>query len=90
MKMKAIVPLPLLALLTVAVDAQEREATGRSAPSADSDRSQIVGHWVAEKTSSSGLGSVWEFKPDGTLAAAAATRAVRQGRRGSGRSPDPR
>jgi len=67
MKMKAIVTLPLLALLTLAVDAQEREATGGTAPSADSDRSQIVGHWVAEKTSSSGLGSVWEFKPDGTL-----------------------
>ena len=26
-----------------------------------------VGHWVAEHTSSGGIGSWWDFRPDGTL-----------------------
>lgn len=55
--MKRIAALSLLALLTGA--------------SAGLSQSAIVGHWVPERTSKSGLGSIWDFKPDGTL-----TRAI--------------
>ena len=34
---------------------------------AGSVRSQLIGHWAPLNTSSSGLGSIWEFKQDGTL-----------------------
>lgn len=51
--MKSIVALFLLALLTGA--------------SAGLSQGDIVGHWVPERTSKMGLGSIWDFKPDGTL-----------------------
>ena len=34
----------------------------------DKSGSQIVGHWVAVNRSKGGIGSMWDFKPDGTLA----------------------
>src|ERR1700724_340170 len=51
--MKSIVALSLLALLTGA--------------SAGLSQGDIVGHWVPERTSMSGLGSIWDFKPDSSL-----------------------
>jgi hypothetical protein len=51
--MKSIVALTLLALSTGA--------------SAGLSQSAIVGHWVPERTAKSGLGSIWDFKPDGSL-----------------------
>ncbi len=51
--MKTIAALSLLALLTGAPSALSQPA--------------IVGHWVPERTAKSGLGSIWYFKPDGTL-----------------------
>ena len=35
--------------------------------SAGLSQAAIVGHWVPEHTSKSGLGSIWDFKPDGSL-----------------------
>jgi hypothetical protein len=33
----------------------------------DSIRSQLIGQWVALNRSEGGIGSIWEFKPDGTF-----------------------
>lgn len=30
-------------------------------------KTEVVGHWVAANKSQGGIGSMWEFKPDGTL-----------------------
>jgi len=51
--MKSIVALSLLALSAGA--------------SAGLSQTAIVGHWVPERTAKSGLGSIWDFKPDGSL-----------------------
>lgn len=51
--MKSIVALSLLSLLTGA--------------SAGLSQDAVVGHWVPEHTSKGGLGSIWDFQPDGSL-----------------------
>ena len=38
-----------------------------SQTSAPSDPASPVGHWVAEHPSNGGIGSWWDFRPDGTL-----------------------
>ena len=48
----------LAALLLLVFRASAQTATPRDTP---------VGHWVAEHTTSSGIGSWWDFRPDGTL-----------------------
>ena len=47
--------LMFLLIMGTLVSAQEKPLT------------QLVGHWVAANRSKGGIGSIWEFKPDGTL-----------------------
>jgi hypothetical protein len=54
----------LLAALPAAAQTQTTSAqTQPSTPATDSP----VGHWVAEHPSRGGIGSWWDFRPDGTL-----------------------
>jgi hypothetical protein len=65
--MRTVLTFSAAALLAVGAGAQQQEAAATPPKDTTALRASLAGHWVPEHPASSGLGTIVEFKPDGTI-----------------------